>query len=228
MDSYTQRSPSSFNLQPSQIIILQDAALKEQVADQVMLGLGNQFRMRDCSAAAIFLADMEAMKRIQRIYQLEKEWGGRHPTYQAMMPLSASFLIGEGHAALLAKQVATRIMAEMKPVPQIEPVQAWAYKNTAMLVQSFVLAATSHDLGTTVMEGFDARRAKEILRIPDRYEIPMMVATGYDYDQVVKDTDYTPRLPLEDVVFGDRFGEPYNGEDTNDDDDDDDVAALAR
>lgn len=224
---HTQRSPSSFNLQPWQIIILQDRDFKEQVANEVMLGAGNQFRMRDCSAAAIFLSDMEAMKRIQRIYQLEREWGCRHPTYQAMMPLSASFLIGEGHAALFAKQIATGIMAEIKPVPKIEPVQAWAYKNTAMMVQSYVLAATSLDLATTVMEGFDPRRAKEILRIPDRYEIPMMVATGYNYEQdIVNDKDYTPRLPLEDVVFGDTFGEPYNGG-ADHDANDDDVAASA-
>jgi nitroreductase len=223
-------------LQPTQIILLQNdnAALKDQVADQVMLGAGNQFRMRDCSAAAIFLSDLEANKRIQRIYQLEQEWGGRHPTYQAMMPLSATFLIGEGHAALFAKQIATGIMSEIKPVPMIEPVQAWAYKNTAMLVQSFVLAATSHDLATTVMEGFDPRRAKELLRIPDRYEIPMMVAMGYDYEERTGINDeedyYTPRLPLEDVVFANTFGEPYNRgaddeENHREDDDDDDVAA---
>ena len=57
---------------------------------------------------------------------------------------------------------------------------------------------------------------KEILRVPDRYTIPMMVATGYEYnesDDAEKNNsnsdDYTPRLPMEEVVFEDTFGEPY-------------------
>lgn len=64
------------------------------------------------------------------------------------------------------------------------------------------------------MEGFDARRLKEILRIPDRYAVCACVATGYEYVEE-KDTEPTPRLPLDQVVFGDTFGEAW----TFDDDD---------
>jgi len=114
------RAPSSFNLQPTQIIMVQDKSLKEALADDVMLGAGNQYRVRDCSCLAVFLGDLEAGKRIQRILELEKKSGKRHPNYLAMMPLSSSFLLGEGHAATLAKNIATDIMSHSKPMPKIE------------------------------------------------------------------------------------------------------------
>lgn len=194
--------------------MVQNADIKEDLAANVMLGVGNQFRARDCSALAVFLADLEAGKRINRIQQLEKEWGKRHPSYLAVMPLSTSFLLGEGHVATWLKRMTTDVLSEMQPMPEVDPIRAWSYKNTSLLVQSYVLAAASHDLATCIMEGFDSRRAKEVLRIPDRYSIPMMVATGYDYDEARNEKDsLTPRLPMEDVVFGDCFGRPfYEGE----------------
>jgi nitroreductase len=186
--------------------------VKDALADEVMLGAGNQYRVRDCSVLAVFLSDLEAGKRIQRVYQLEKEWGKRHPNYMAIMPMSSSFLLGEGHAATFAKNLATDIMSQVKPMPKIESTREWSYKNTSLLIQSYMLAATSHDLATTPMEGFDTRRAMEVLRIPDRYAIPMMVATGYDYEA---GSDFTPRLDLRETVFEDSFGAPWDSTTTD-------------
>jgi len=198
-------------LQPTQIIMVQDPALKEKLATKSMLGAGNQYRTRDCSALAVFLADLEASRRISRIHQLERSAppGVRHPNYLAMMPVSTAFFLGEGHAATMLKQVTTDLVSRhlAQPMPEIEPVQAWSYKNTALAIQSYVLAATSHGLQTSIMEGYDPRQAKEILRIPDRYGIPMMVATGYEYE-TEEEAARTPRLDLEEVVFGDTFGAP--------------------
>ncbi|KAL7578188.1 hypothetical protein ACA910_012619 [Epithemia clementina (nom. ined.)] len=213
----TLRSPSSFNLQPTQIIIVQNQDVKDQLAKEVMIGPGNQYRVRDCSALAVFLADLEAGKRIQRISQLERQWGKRNPHYMAMMPLFSTFLIGEGHAATMAKNVATGMFSQWKPMPKIESAQAWSYKNTSLFVQSYLLAATSHDLATSPMEGFDPRRAMEVLRIPDRYSIPMVVATGYDYDKTSDEstTPASPRLALEEIVFSDSFGIPFAAGDSD-------------
>mmetsp|Transcript_7249 Transcript_7249/g.9453 ORF Transcript_7249/g.9453 Transcript_7249/m.9453 type:complete len:266 (+) Transcript_7249:54-851(+) len=210
----TMRAPSSFNLQPTQIILVQSKNIKDALSDQVMLGAGNQFRVKDCSVLAVFLADLEAGKRIKRIYQLEQDAGGRHPNYMASMPIASSFLLGEGHAATFAKNLTTEIMSKIKPMPQIESSREWSYKNTSLATQSYMLAATSHDLATTPMEGFDPRRAMEVLRIPDRYAIPMMVATGYDYDE---GKNFTPRLGLNESVFGDTFGAPLVLDSTTED-----------
>lgn len=221
-----QRSPSSFNLQPTQIILVQDPKVKEALAAEAMLGAGNQYRTKDASVIAFFLSDLEVTKRIDRIQQLEH--GTRDSNYANVFPIAASFLAGEGHAALALKQAATSLLSRGsmflashtngygQPMPTIEPVQAWTYKNTALMVQTYVLAATSHELATCIMEGYDGRRVKEVLRIPDRYDIPMAVATGYDYDCHHNEHDVdernqvqrTVRLPLQEVCFHDSFAVP--------------------
>jgi nitroreductase len=172
-----------------------------------MLGIGNQFRVQQASAVAVFLSDLEPTKRINHIYQLEK--GNRHPNYLASFPLATSFLIGEGHAATMIKNVATHVLSAVQPMPDIEPVQAWAYKNTSLLAQTFVYAAESHNLATAMMEGFDPRRTKEILNIPDRYAVPLMVATGYEYEEEQVEELRTLRLDASEVVFQDTFGRSW-------------------
>lgn len=170
-----------------------------------MLGPGNQFRTQQCSALAVFLADLEASKRIDRIQELEHDT--RHPNYQANFAVTTSFLMGEGHLATSIKTAATGLISRVAhSMPTPEPIETWAYKNTALWIQSYLLACASHELQTAVMEGFDARRCRRLLRIPDRYGIPMVVATGYEYE--VDNSPITPRLPLDEVVFGDTFGAP--------------------
>jgi nitroreductase len=191
-------------------VLVQNPLMKQQLADKAMIGAGNQYRTRDCSALAVFLADLEAGKRIQRIYELEKEWNKRHPTYLALFPVTSTFMLGEGHAATLLKQFASATISELdlQAMPQIESIQTWAYKNTSLSVQSYVLASSSHGLATSIMEGFDSLRMKQLLQIPDRYGIPMVVATGFDFEEI--SDDQTPRLGLEEVVFSDTFGNPFD------------------
>ncbi len=181
-----------------------------------MLGPGNQYRTRDASALAFFLTDLEPTKRIERIYQLEATV--RNPNYLSSLPLVPSFLIGEGHAATLLKNVSTNLLANVQAMPVVEPVQAWGYKNTALLAQTLVYAAASHDLATCLMEGYDGRKVQDILRIPDRYAVPLLVAVGYEYEDP-KDFESTPRLPLEEVVFQNTFGTPWKGVDDSKDSD---------
>lgn len=179
-----------------------------------MLGIGNQYRTKQASAVAVFLSDLEPSKRINRIHELEKDH--RHPHYRATMPLLTSFLIGEGHAATMIKGIATQFLSAVQPMPDVEPVQAWSYKNTGLLAQTFVYAAESHDLATAMMEGFDPRRVKEILRIPDRYAVPLVVATGYEYEEE-PEVEPTPRLDVSEVVFEDTFGKGWIPSEDGDD-----------
>lgn len=198
--------------------MVQDQDIKEQLANDAMLGPGNQFRTRDSSAVAFFLSDLEPTKRVNRIAQLEKPH--RNPNYLATLPMVPSFLIGEGHAATLIKQVSTTLLSNLQAMPVVEPVHAWAYKNTSLVAQSFVFAAGSHDLASCMMEGYDGRKVQDILRIPDRYAVPLAVAIGYEYEDP-KEFQATPRLPLEESVFLNSFGEPWMLKDEDNDDADD-------
>jgi len=212
----TRTTPSGFNLQPTHTLLVRDPEIKNQLASQAMLGLGNQYRTRDCAAMAVFVTDLEISKRIPRIYDLEKQSQCRDPNYMAILPVAASFLTGEGHAATLLKQLATGALSPVQPMPSIESVESWSYKNAALGAMMYALAARSHGLGTCLMEGYDARRAREVLRVPDRYAMPLMVATGYAYREEAAeggsggydedDMPKTPRLGMEEMFFGDTFG----------------------
>ncbi len=174
-----------------------------------MLGTGNSYRVNDASAIAVFLSDLQVHKRLERIMELERKSGSRDPNYLATLPVVSTFLLGEGQLATMMKQFATNTLSSLKPMPSIDNIEAWSYKNTSLMAQTFVLAATSHGLATCMMEGFDARRVRQILRVPDRYGIPMMVATGYEYtDNTNTNQQQTPRLNKEEIFFGDTFGEP--------------------
>jgi len=206
----TLRSPSSFNLQPAQVILVQSEENKKVLSEHAMLGIGNQYRTRDASVVAVFLADLQLGKRIERIEKLERDSPFyRDSNYLSVLPLASSFMVGEGHAATFLKQSATAALSEIQPMPTIEPVWAWSNKNVALMAQTFVLAATSHRLATCIMEGFDARRVRDILGVPqDRYAVPLMVAMGYEYKEEEDDnTTLTPRLHLEEVVFDEYFGQ---------------------
>lgn len=191
--------------------MVRDDAVRQRLANDAMLGAGNAHRTRDCSALAVFLADLEPSKRLDRIMALEE--GRRHAAaYRAALPTTAAFWLGEGHAATWLKQASAAVLSHTttRPMPGIEPVRAWAYKNTALAAQSYILAATSYDLATAAMEGFDPRRTREILCVPDRYAVPIMVATGYEYFADEELGPLTPRLGVDEIVFDNTFGVPLS------------------
>merc|ERR1712157_180479 len=108
----------------------------------------------------------------------------------------------------LFKKMSTNILSNLsQPMPNIESIHSWSYKNTSLMAQTFVLGATSYGLSTSIMEGYDSRRLKQILKVPDRYGIPLMVAAGYDYEDGNKESVETPRLDIDEVFFSDTFGE---------------------
>lgn len=41
---------------------------------------------------------------------------------------------------------------------KVYSVEAWSFKNTALAVQTYMLACTAYGMTTAPMEGFDARR----------------------------------------------------------------------
>lgn len=214
----TATSPSGFNLQPTHVILVQCPDVKRRLSEHAMLGAGNAYRTSDASTVAVFVADLEPTKRIPKIVALERDSGAREPGYLATLPVVSSFLLGEGAAATLFKRVATDVMSPLQPMPSVESVSTWSTKNAGIMAQTYVLAAASHGLATCMMEGFDARRVREVLRIPDRYTVPLMVATGYEYEDqdAVSPTKRSPRLDPQDVFFLDTFGAslPLQDEDT--------------
>ncbi|CAN0058026.1 unnamed protein product [Ectocarpus fasciculatus] len=120
------------------------------------------------------------------------------------------------------RNAVTNIASPMQPAPEVGSAEAWSFKNTALAVQTYILACTAHGLDTAPMEGFDARRVRAALDIPDRYGIPMVVPTGYpapskpggqggggDGGVVARRWRYPPQ----EVVFDGAFGVGMTGVD---------------
>lgn len=131
-----------------------------------MLGIGNQYRTIDASGIAVFCTDLEPSKRIDRVYELEREGGAREEGYMAVLRVAATFLTGEANTHNAAwgqgtstnlstffKQSFTKAMSPVQPMPSMESVESWSYKNAGIMAQMYTLAATAHGLSTCIMEG---------------------------------------------------------------------------
>ena len=82
----------------------------------------------------------------------------------------------------MAKQTFANALSPTQPMPTMEDVGMWSYKNAGIMAQLYTMSATAHGLSTCMMEGYDSRRVMDILCIPsDRYGVPIMIATRYEY-----------------------------------------------
>eukprot|EP00984_Skeletonema_dohrnii_P035464 scaffold35243_cov194-Skeletonema_dohrnii-CCMP3373.AAC.1 len=107
---------------------------------------------------------------------MERESGTREDGYLAVLRVASSFLTGESstlssnnssgsstHVSSFLKRAFTSALSPVQPMPTMENVESWSYKNAGIMSQMYTMSATAHGLSTCMMEGFDARRAKEIL-----------------------------------------------------------------
>lgn len=110
----------------------------------------------------------------------------------------------------VVKRVLLFFVGLLKPAPRIDHPEAWAFKNAALAVQTFMLAATAHGLTTCPMEGFDAARVRGALGLPRRYSIPMLVTVGYAAEGEGEGKEAQPkfseRFPPQDVFSFDTYG----------------------
>jgi nitroreductase len=81
----------------------------------------------------------------------------------------------------------------------------WFMYDAGVAMEHLVLAATSFGLGTVHIGLFDAKKAEEVLKIPDGFAIVAMTPLGY-FDELPAPR---PRKPLREIVFLNNFGEPY-------------------
>lgn len=72
--SLTQRAPSSFNIQPYRLILLQDPQLRDKIATQAMLG-ANGGRVRTAPVTVVFAADLESSRLMPKVVDLFKKTG---------------------------------------------------------------------------------------------------------------------------------------------------------
>ena len=212
----TQCAPSSFNLQPYKLVVVQSSAQREALAG-AMLGAGNAQRVRDAPVTVVFAADRDPAQLTRRVMQLERE-SGMDASYVAALPSRVSFLLGSGVLSKAFRAAATHLLSPLSPTPKIaHSLDGWACKNAGLAASTFMLAAQAHGLATAPMEGFDERRVGFLLGIPaDRYSIPLVVSAGYAQEGEgigqqgeLKEGAPRRRFPLSEVACLDSFSEPF-------------------
>ncbi len=78
----------------------------------------------------------------------------------------------------------------------------WYMFDTALAMQNLVLAAHALGLGTVIIGAFDAKKAAEILEVPEGYCVVAMTPLGYPE----REGRVTPRKELSEIVFYDKYG----------------------
>lgn len=152
---------------------------------------------------------------------------GAKPSYVSSLPAKVTLLVGKGAISNRLRAIGSHLLSPLSPAPVIRPTnEAWGMKNAAFAAMQFMLAATACGLRTLPMEGFDERRLRAVLQIPDEYAIPLVVCVGHSADP----QDPLPglaaagltspssngagsplpkaRFALEDICYVDQFGKP--------------------
>jgi nitroreductase len=80
----------------------------------------------------------------------------------------------------------------------------WFMFDCGIAMEHIALAAWNFGLGTVHVGSFDAKKADEILQIPEGYNIVEMTPLGY-FDVI---PGQTPRKPMEEIAFLNTFGKP--------------------
>jgi nitroreductase len=149
--------PSSFNLQPWNLMVLRDTATKEKLKALAW----DQPKVVEAPVTLIVLADRNS-------------WQEGHPTveknWQEMLNSGA---MGPDQRDWFLN--AAKSLYSWSPEADL----AFAAKNTGFFAMGLMYAATSLGLETHPMDGFDHGGVRKAFNIPDNYWIPLLLAVGY-------------------------------------------------
>lgn len=193
----TQRSPSSYNLQPIHYYIVRQQQTKEALLKACI----GQRQVLTAPAIVAFAGDRNAAQNnIDKVWEADLSSGAmpeeKRDIYRHLVDMHFSRKpCGFGY---LTKLILAPILRLFTPLPQLPVVQkrAWLERHVGLSAMSFMFAAESAGLATCPMSGFDEGRVKKVLGIPHDFVVPMLVTVGYSAEHRPLRT----RLPLEEVV----------------------------
>ena len=147
-------APSSFNLQPWQVIVVRDPERKKMLRQCAM----NQPKVEEASAVLIIIADPDAVEENrEKVLDSWQELGYMKPemreTYQNMIQT----LYGPRNS--------------MKR-------NLFAVKNAALFAMNLMIAAKGMGMETHPMDGFEEACIKKEFHVPEQMLIPMLIAIG--------------------------------------------------
>ncbi|MFP4475825.1 MAG: nitroreductase family protein [Desulfatibacillaceae bacterium] len=150
-------TPSSFNLQPWNLIILTDPDTKAELRKHAW----DQPKVTDAPVVFIVLADRDGWREdhptVQKTFEALKEVGQMSDEQRDWFLSACRDLYGRSD----------------------EAAQAFACKNTGFFAMSLMIAARQLGLHTHPMDGFDHEAVRKAFDIPENYWIPLLLAVGH-------------------------------------------------
>ncbi len=147
--------PSSFNLQPWEIIVVRDPERKRALRRCAF----DQPKVEESSAVLIMIADPKGVEEnLERVLDSWQELGYIKP---------------EGRER--SKEMAKNLYGSVESLRR----KIFAVKNTALFAMNLMIAAKGLGLETHPMDGFDEEAIKKEFGILDDKIIPMLIAIGY-------------------------------------------------
>lgn len=151
------KTPSSFNLQPWSIIVLQDEDEKMRLRKLAW----DQPKVSEAPVVFIVLGDRDGWKEghkfVERNFEEMVKAGSMTQDQHDWFISACSGLYGETG----------------------EKQQAFACKNAGFFASFLMLAAKNLGLDSHPMDGFDHDGVKKEFNIPDNYWVPLLLAIGY-------------------------------------------------
>jgi nitroreductase len=197
-------SPTSSNLQSWGFIRIVDPAVKKsfipiclnqnacKTASELIVCISYLNRWKEMNQLMLKSFD-EAVARGEEVPKIARTY------YEKIVPL----VYDQGPFGIkgLVKRVILFLRGLKTPSPR-EPkshadMRVWAHKSTALACQTLMLALRAHGMDTCPMEGFDSKRAKKLLNLPDDQEITMILGVGKRAPKGI----YGPRVRFDRNLF---------------------------
>jgi len=150
-------TPSSFNLQPWNLMALRNVEEKEKLKSLAW----DQPKVTEAPVVLIVLADKKGWEEGNPVF--EKNWEDMLKS-GSMQPEQRDWFLN-----------ATNSLYNWSTDANL----AFAAKNTGFFAMSLMYAATSLGLETHPMDGFDHEAVRKEFNVPDNYWIPLLLAVGY-------------------------------------------------
>lgn len=174
------QAPSGYNFQPWRFVVVRDAENRKRLQGAAF----GQAKVGQASAVVIALGMKEDWRRTaDEVFREGAERGGGSvDKWQQGRDSAIGFIEG------------------MQQLP------VWVTRQTMIAFTALMLAAEAYGYDTAPMEGFVPDAVRGEFGIPEEAEVVALLAIGRAEEP---DKPYTGRLPLERVVYGERFGQPW-------------------
>lgn len=190
-------SPSAFNLQPTNFVVVTDQKLKEKLYPACM----KQAQILEAAATVVFTGDRNVVEHhFEKTLRQDREARANNREYENLLRKNVPLSFNRGFLGIefLLKFLIEKIGGIFTPIPKLQAVHRdyWLAKQVSIAAQTFLLAAEVAGLATCPMEGFSERAVRKALGIPKEQAVILVVPVGYADNSARTKT----RLPLAELV----------------------------